>query len=83
MALTVVYFGKLMDAAGCSEEHIALPDGIADSEALRGWLDTARNMHGALLAPTVRIAVNDAIAKAPLPIRDGDEIAFMPPVGGG
>ncbi len=83
MAITVQFFGKLMDAAGCAEARIELPAAIADSEALRHWLDSERGLGGALLAPSVRIAVNDTILAGPAPLRDGDEVAFMPPVGGG
>lgn len=83
MALTILYFGKLADAAGRAEETVDLPASITDSEALRHWLDQRLGCDGALAAPTVRIAVNDEIVAGPAPVRDGDEVAFMPPVGGG
>lgn len=83
MAVTVLYFGKLMDVAGCASETLDLPDDIRDTGALTGWLEARNRLDGALSAPTIRVAVNDAILAGPAPVRDGDEVAYMPPVGGG
>ncbi|MCA8899761.1 MAG: MoaD/ThiS family protein [Hyphomonas sp.] len=79
----ILYFGRLMDVMGCSQERIALPDSVRDTDGLRRWLDAERILSGALLEPTVRIAVNDAIVPEPFAVSDGDSIAFLPPVGGG
>jgi molybdopterin converting factor small subunit len=38
---------------------------------------------GALLEPTVRIAINNEISFDSDRVANPDEIAFMPPVGGG
>jgi len=81
--LTVVYFGKLMDAAGTDTETVEVPSDITDSDVLTKWLDEFHGMAGALRAPSVRLAINDRFLNAPQALRDGDEVAFMPPVGGG
>lgn len=83
MAVTLLFFGKLMDSAGSTEMTMDLPAGLGDSEALRHWVDEALGMDGALRHPSVRVAVNDEILAGAAPVRDGDEVAFMPPVGGG
>jgi len=72
-----------MDAFGTSNETLALPANIADTSALRSWLDNDRQLGGILLEKTVRVAINDTIVSEPWPIADSDEIAFLPPVGGG
>lgn len=77
------YFGRLMDLLGASSETLALPADVTDTCALRRWLDTDRQLGGALLERSVRMVVNDEIVNDPWAISDADEIAFLPPVGGG
>ena len=79
----LLYFGRLSDVTGTPEETITLPAAIRDTSALRRWLDTDRGLGGALMEKTVRLAINSEIVTDPHPVSDGDEIAFMPPVGGG
>lgn len=79
----ILYFGRLSDVTGMPGETLALPANISDTQALRSWLDAQKSAGGALLDDTVRLAVNNEIVVDPHPVTDGDEIAFMPPVGGG
>ncbi len=79
----LLYFGRLTDVLGTSAETLALPAEIRDTSALRQWLDNDRQLGGALMAKSIRVAVNDDIVAEPWPIAEGDEIAFLPPVGGG
>ncbi|RIJ18306.1 molybdopterin converting factor subunit 1 [Henriciella mobilis] len=79
----LLYFGRLMDTLGRPEETLTLPTSVRDTSALREWLDRDRGLDGALLEKTIRLAVNSEIVADPHPVSDGDEIAFMPPVGGG
>ena len=78
-----LYFGKLMDVAGTHSEARDLPPSVSDTRALRAWLDTAHRTDGVFSDPAVRFAINDEIVADPAPLCDGDEIAVMPPVGGG
>lgn len=79
----LLYFGRLMDTFGAAEETITLPPNVRDTHALRQWLDNERSLDGIVLEKTVRVAVNSEIVNDPHPVSDSDEIAFMPPVGGG
>lgn len=79
----LLYFGRLGDVAGRSEEHLDLPSDIATAGDLRNWLDLRFEASGALLEPTVRIAINNEISFDTAAINNADEIALMPPVGGG
>ena len=72
-----------MDVTGTDTEAITLPVAVSHTGALRQWLDDSRDYRGALTAPTIRLAVNDRIVADNETITDGDEIAFLPPVGGG
>ena len=79
----ILYFGKLSDVTGTFGEDVRMPDEIADSETLRAWLDRERGFAGALLHKSVRIAINGEIVTGSMHVSNSDEIAFMPPVGGG
>ena len=80
---TLLYFGRLSDVTGKTSEDLQLPDGVGTAGELRIWLDQRFEAEGSLLEPTVRVAVNNEISFDTDPIRNEDEIAFMPPVGGG
>ena len=79
----LLYFGRLGDVTGRSEEQLDLPSDIATAGDLRNWLDLRFEASGALLEPTVRIAINNEFSFDTSAISNGDEIALMPPVGGG
>jgi molybdopterin synthase sulfur carrier subunit len=84
LRIRVVYLARLREALGRAEETLALEGQprVADIvDALRARGDAfARE-----LAPgrAVRIALNHALATPDSPVRDGDEVAFLPPVTGG
>ena len=79
----ILYFGRLSDVTGTTEEMIDIPTEIETAGALREWLDLRFNASGALLDPTVRIAINNEITFDTALVGAAKEIAFMPPVGGG
>ena len=79
----ILYFGRLSDVTGRTEEVLDIPDGIETAGALREWLDQRLDAAGAFLDPTVRIAIDREITLDTALVRHANEIAFMPPVGGG
>ncbi len=81
----VLYFAWLRERAGRSEEHVALPPGVATVGALVAHLAGLDDAHRAAFAHAslVRAAVNQEFAAYDAPIVDGDEVAFFPPVTGG
>lgn len=81
--MQLTYFGKLSDTAGTMTEKVTLPDTIQDTGALVRWLEDERGWSGVLSAPSIRIALNDEIITEAQPVSDRDDIAFLPPVGGG
>jgi len=83
--MRVLYFAWMRERMGRPEEDLSLPSGVATVGALVDWL-RARDAAGAgAFAETtiVRAAVNQEFAQPDTVIRDGDEIAFFPPVTGG
>ena len=79
----VIYFGRLSDVTGTDEEVLDIPEDVSTAGALRHWLDLRFDANGALLEPTVRIAINSEISFDETSLNNASEIAFMPPVGGG
>lgn len=77
----LLFFGRLSDITGQLETNPQLPEAIQTTEALRQWLGTEYKTD--FTDRTLRIAVNGAIVSEPAPLKNTDEIALMPPVGGG
>jgi sulfur-carrier protein len=76
--VTLLYFASLRDAAGHDSERV---DGGPDLRAL--YLE-ARARHGFALPPErLRVAVDGEFARWDDAVRDGSEVAFIPPVSGG
>ncbi len=82
MSIQVLYFASLKEALGKSSESFELPAGIATVGALRDWL-VAEGRGALATAKNLRCAVNQDMAGLDAPVREGDEIAFFPPVTGG
>lgn len=80
---TLLFFGKLTDIVGKSVDRRDLPENVRDTQSLRTWLDAELGSGETLLDKSIRIAINNEIADEPAAIHQADEIAFMPPVGGG
>ena len=82
MSVQVRYFASLKEALGIGNETLELPAGVNTVGGLRDWL--ASNGRDKLAsARNLRCAVNQDMAGADVAVRDGDEIAFFPPVTGG
>jgi len=82
MSVKVLYFAGLKEALGMAGESVELPAGVATVGALRDWL-SAQGREKLASAKNLRCAVNQDMAGLDAPVREGDEIAFFPPVTGG
>lgn len=82
MSIQILYFAGLKESLGRGVDTVDLPEGVKTVGDLRDWLVA----NGApVLATTrnLRCAVNQEMAPAATPLKDGDEVAFFPPVTGG
>ncbi len=85
MRLTILYFAWLRERAGTAEESVEPPATVATVADLIAWLRARGPRHAAAFADTrvIRCAVNQDFADPATVLRDGDEVAFFPPVTGG
>lgn len=86
VVVRLVYLARLREALGSAGEALPLPEGAQPTVDV--VLAALRSRGGAFaheLAPgrAVRVAVNHAMAKPGDAVRDGDEVALLPPVTGG
>jgi molybdopterin synthase sulfur carrier subunit len=75
----VLYFASLRDAARVPGETIE-----TEARTLASFYDELRIRHQFTLPrEQLRVAVDDAFATWEEALRDGSEVAFIPPVSGG
>jgi molybdopterin synthase catalytic subunit len=74
-------FARLRELAGASELTRQVPDQATASDAWQAL--TAEFPAMADYGRSVSCAVNEEYARLTAPLRDGDEVAFLPPVSGG
>ena len=81
MKVTVRFFALYRERAGASACSWRLPEGATLADLLR----EIREAYPGLAPPAVEIvsAVNEEYAEGGLVLREGDEIALIPPVSGG
>ena len=82
MSVKILYFAGLKEALGLPGETVELPAGVTTVGALRDWL-VSQGRDKLATAKNLRCAVNQDMAKLDATIKEGDEIAFFPPVTGG
>ena len=80
MPLKLVFLGRLEDAAGGAER---LVEPLASLDSLLARLEP--ELASALRAERIKLALNGALIfdRSSLTLKDGDELAFLPPVSGG
>ena len=81
MFVTIRLFARLREMAGAAELRRELPAG---SSARAAW-DSLVGQFPEFddYTKAVSCAVNEEYARMTTPIKDGDEVAFLPPVSGG
>ncbi len=77
MAIRVRFFASLRERMGYAEKSLPA-EGLATVKDVLDRLDRDR-----ILNAQVLYAVNMEYAQPDTPVKDGDEVAFFPPVTGG
>lgn len=81
MKIEVLFFGVAHDLTGLPRERIELPEGVSLRDLRRQYEERFPRLRD--LGDSLLTAVNEEMASPSQPLRDGDEVAFMPPVSGG
>jgi len=81
MRVRVLFFATAREAAGCASAELSIPDGAT----VRGAKDAIGERFPALRArlPHYRFALDREFAPLDAPVREGAELAVIPPVSGG
>lgn len=82
--IKVLYFARYKDALDRGEESLEFNDEIATVSSLQNHLCTRGQTWQSTVGDSrTLVAVNQEISQLEAPIKDGDEVAFFPPVTGG
>lgn len=83
--MKLLYFAWVRQKLGRSEEDLPLPQNVSTVAQLAMWLAARDDRYAAVFAEPQRLraAVNQEHANWNASVRDGDEVAFFPPVTGG
>ena len=83
--LKVLFFARIKEELDCAERELPWGETVADLDMLQARLcaDGGPRWGEVLGGSNVIRAVNQAVVTGNVSLRDGDEIAFFPPVTGG
>lgn len=78
------YFASLRETLGIGNETVSLEEDIATISDLTEWLQQRGDTWDAALSShNLNVALNHEIVPQDTAIKDGDEVAWFPPVTGG
>ncbi len=81
MVVRVLAFARIRELLGFSEESMGLRQGAVAREIWDRLVVRAPQLEG--LTGSTRLAVNGKLVAFETPLNHNDEVAFLPPVGGG
>ena len=80
MKVKLLFFAVLRDIAGKRDDVVDLPEGTRAAEVWQRFRAQHRELRDYAQPMT---AINESYADDDQVLRDGDELAFIPPVAGG
>ena len=81
IATRALFFAQLRDWVGADELTVTLPQGSTGRDLIRRLIQRHPKAEG--LLEVSRLAVNREYVSTDASLRDGDEVAVIPPVSGG
>jgi MoaE-MoaD fusion protein len=81
MRVQVLFFGQLKDLTGRSSESLPLAERATLSDVLQHYADKFPDIRK--LSSSLALSINREYATQDAPLKDGDEVALLPPVSGG
>ena len=85
MKIEILYFAYLREQLGFDREEAELPADVRTVGALRDWLVAKGEPYATAFANLrrIRAALNEELASDDAALKEGDVVAFFPPVTGG
>lgn len=81
MKVRLLFFAVLRDIAGSDERDLTLDEGTTAADVWQSLRTSYAKLADYTQPPMV--AINETYATPDAVLRDGDELAFIPPVAGG
>jgi molybdopterin converting factor subunit 1 len=81
--IRLIYFASLRTIAGKDEETIVLDQETTIQQLGERIRETTPIIGEMILGKKIMVAVNQDVAQLDTVVKDGDEIAFLPPFSGG
>jgi MoaE-MoaD fusion protein len=81
MQVRVLFFGMLKDIAGRDSDSLSLPDHATLADVFGHYEDLVPRLRE--MTSSIAMSINQEFAGPESNLKDGDEIAFLPPVSGG
>ena len=82
MTVQVLFFARVREQVGCAS-YQAQVTGQSIASLVDQWVDENGSTWAVLQQPDIRCALNQTVVSRDTIVRDGDELAFFPPVTGG
>lgn len=86
MKINILFFAGIREMFGFKEKNIKIEESINSPEKLVKFLiEKEQGSWKKLLSSKdlIRVAINQEISEWSSPLKDGDELAFFPPITGG
>ncbi len=81
--ISIKYFANLREVAGKESEELPASEGMTLGDLCRQLEDSQSQIVEMIRQKNVMVAINQEMATLETEIKDGDEIAFLPPFSGG
>jgi len=81
----IKYFAWIKDKVGCAEEEISLPAEVTNIGMLINWLSRRGPQYEDAFEfiEVIKVVVNQTYVLNDHPVKDDDEVIFIPPIAGG
>jgi len=83
--MKIIYFAWIKDKVGCEAEEISLPAEITNVGMLINWLSRRGPQYEDAFEfiEVIKVVVNQMVVLNEHPLKDDDEVIFIPPIAGG
>lgn len=83
MTVRILYFAGLREAVGRGEERVDAVEGESIAALRQRLASRDGNWQALATMKNIKAALNQTMVSPEASVRDGDEVAFFPPVTGG